>query len=143
MTRFFWDTNIFIYLFDAHGQWNEAARNLRNSMKARGIELVTSVMTLGELQVGAKKSGDEEMAARYKAALARSATIVPFEESAAGHYAELRAKTSVRGPDALQLACAAAHGVEVFVTNDERLHKVRLATVHFVVPITVALQLAG
>ena len=143
MTRFFWDTNLFIYLLDAEGEWNEAARLLRSGMKQHSIQLVTSTMTLGELQVGAKRAGDAAMAARYKAALLRTATIVPFDESAADHYAEVRASTSVRGPDAIQLACAAAHGVELFVTNDNRLHKARVAGVHFIVPIATAVQLAG
>ena len=142
MTRFFWDTNIFIYLLDAKGEWNEAARLLRTSMKQHGIHLVTSTMTLGELQVGAKKAGDEAMAARYKAAVLRSATVVPFDENAASHYAQVRASTNVRGPDAIQLACAAAHGIELFVTNDNRLHKARVANVHFIVPIATAVQLA-
>ncbi len=142
MTRFFWDTNIFIYLLDAKGEWNEAARLLRNSMKQHGIQLVTSTMTLGELQVGARKAGDAAMALRYRAALLRTATIVPFDEDAAAHYAEVRATTSVRGPDAIQLACAAAHGIELFVTNDNRLHKARVAGIHFIVPIATAVQLA-
>ena len=81
------------------------------------------------------------MAARYKAAVLRSATVVPFDENAASHYAQVRASTNVRGPDAIQLACAAAHGIELFVTNDNRLHKARVANVHFIVPIAPAVQL--
>ena len=142
MTRFFWDTNIFIYLLDAEGDWNEAARSLRNSMKRHGIQLVTSTMTLGELQVGARRVGDVAMAVRYKAAVLRSATVVPFDEEAAERYAEVRSTTGVRGPDAIQLACAAAHGVEVFVTNDKRLQKAHVNGVHFIVPIATADQLA-
>lgn len=142
MTRFFWDTNIFIYLLDAKGEWNEAARLLRNSMKQHGIHLVTSTMTLGELQVGARKAGDPTVAAQYRAAVLRTATVVPFDESAAQHYAEVRATTSVRGPDAIQLACAAAHNVELFVTNDNRLQKARVPGIHFIVSIATAVQLA-
>ena len=142
MTRFFWDTNVFIYLLDAKGEWNEAARSLRTSMKQHGIQLVTSTMTLGEMQVGAKKAGDEAMASQYKTAILRTATVVPFDENAASHYAQIRATTTVRGPDAIQLACAAAHGVELFVTNDTRLQKARVVGVHFIVPIATAFQLA-
>ena len=142
MTRFFWDTNVFIYLLDATGEWNKTARFLQSSMKERGIQLVTSTMTLGELQVGPRRVGDEAVAARYKAAVLHTATVVPFDEAAADRYAQVRATTGVRGPDAIQLACAAAHGVELFITNDVRLHNARVAGVHFIVSMTTALQLA-
>ena len=142
MTRFFWDTNLFIYLLDTSGEWNAAARSLRQGMKQQGIQTITSTMTLGELQVGARKAGDAVKAVQYRAALMHTATIVPFDDRAVDHYAEIRATTSVRGPDAIQLACAAAHGVEVFVTNDARLHRARVPGIHFIVPIATAIQLA-
>jgi uncharacterized protein len=142
MTRFFWDTNVFIYLLDAQGTWNEAARSLRSTMKQHGIQLVTSTMTLGELQVGPRKAGDSGTADRYRHAVGKAATVVPFDQSAADHYAAIRSTTSVRGPDAIQLACAASHGVELFVTNDTRLHKVRYPGIHFIVSMATAIQLA-
>jgi predicted nucleic acid-binding protein len=52
-----------------------------------------------------------------------TAHLVPFDESAALHFADIRADRTIRPPDAIQLACAAAAGVDIFVTNDARLSR--------------------
>ena len=143
MTNLFWDTNLFIYLFDATGPWHDMAHSLRTGMLKRGYGIVTSTMTLGELQVGPRKHGSTELAIRYKKALFEVASVLSFDEASAERYAELRATSSLKGPDAIQLACAAARGVELFVTNDERLHKIRVPGIHFIVPIQTALHLVG
>jgi hypothetical protein len=47
MSRIFWDTNLFIYLFEAHPQFSQPTIELRRKMLKRGDQLVTSAMTLG------------------------------------------------------------------------------------------------
>ena len=110
-------------------------------MLGSGIDLVTSTMTLGELMAGPRRNRQDALALQYRAALAQSARVVPFGEKAADLYATLRAQTNVRQPDAIQLACAAAHGVELFITNDSNLWKVRIVGIHFIVSVETALKL--
>jgi len=98
-------------------------------------------MTLGEIMAGPRREGQESLAQQYKAALTQTAAIVPFDERAADLYATIRAQTRVRQPDGIQLACAGAHGVELFVTNDDKLWKLRVPDVHFIVSIETALSL--
>ena len=50
MTRVFWDTNLFVYLFEG-GEFAPRVRQLRARMLERGDQLVTSALTLGELLV--------------------------------------------------------------------------------------------
>ena len=141
MTSFFWDTNLFIYLFDSNGALHTEARTLLSGMDRRGVQLVTSALTVGELQVGPRRQANAATAFRYKNAVTSMAKVVGFDLSAADHYAAVRQTTPVRGPDALQLACAAAFGVELFITNDARLQGLQLPGIHFIVPLSTALQL--
>jgi predicted nucleic acid-binding protein len=141
MTHFFWDTNLFIYQWDNASPFQPSVLALRRKMLAAGIGLVTSSMTLGELMAGPRRTGQETIALQYKAALSQSATIVPFDDRAADRYATVRAQTRVKQPDGIQLACAASHGVELFVTNDDQLWPLRISGVHFIVSIGSALSL--
>lgn len=40
---------------------------------------------------------------------------------------------SLRAPDAIQLACAAGAGVDLFITNDARLHARQITGIQFIV----------
>jgi predicted nucleic acid-binding protein len=140
-THFFWDTNLFIYQWDNNSRFQPSVQALRRKMVAAEIGLVTSSMTLGEVMTGPRRDGKEVIAQQYKSALANAATIVPFDERAADLYASVRAQTRVKQPDGIQLACAAAHGVELFITNDDKLWKLRVPGVHFIVSIETALSL--
>ena len=141
MTYAFWDTNLFIYLLDSHSQFRSPVSTLRRKMLATGVDLVTSTMTLGEVMTGPRKNNQESLAQKYQAAISQTATIVSLDEKAADLYSRIRATHRVKQPDAIQLACAAAHGVELFVTNDGELSKLRIPGIHFIVSIQTALQL--
>jgi predicted nucleic acid-binding protein len=143
VTHFFWDTNLFIYHWDANSPFRSSVHALRQKMLAAGIGLVTSAMTLGELMTGPRRDGQEAIALQYHAALTQAASIVPFDNKAADLYATIRAQTRVKQPDGIQLACAGAHGVELFVTNDDKLWKLRVPAVHFIVSIETALSLVS
>ncbi len=132
MSRVFWDTNLFIYLFEGRGPSAERVVELRGRMVERHDELLTSALTLGEILVKPLQAGDEARALRYRRALADTATILTFSEEAAPHYARIRLDRTVRPPDAIQLACAAAAGVDLFITNDERLSRRTVPGIQFV-----------
>lgn len=119
MTRIFWDTNLFLYLFEG-GERADEVRRLRERMLERGDRLFTSSLSLAEVLVRPMAAGDE-LASRYETAMTRAATILPFDASAARHYATLRADRSLSPPDLTQLSCAAAAGIDMFITNDDRL----------------------
>jgi predicted nucleic acid-binding protein len=132
MSRIFWDTNLFVYLFEGRGPSAERVAELRRRMVERHDELLTSTLTLGEILVKPFEAGDEPRAQRYRRAVSDSATILAFSEAAAPHYARIRLDRTVRPPDAIQLACAAAAGIDLFITNDERLSRKTVPGVEFV-----------
>jgi len=104
-------------------------------MLARSDELVTSALTLGEILVKPTEQGDEKLRREYEAAITATCLVLPFDAKAAKTYAALRCDRSLRPPDAIQLACAAAAGVDLFITNDARLQTKQVEGIQFIVPL--------
>lgn len=132
MSRIFWDTNLFIYLMENHGELSEQVVRLRKRMIERNDDLYTSALTLGEILVKPLETGDEVLSRRYEAALRQGAVILSFEVEAARLYAAIRSDRTIRPPDAIQLACAAQARVDLFITNDERLSTKSIPHIQFV-----------
>ena len=121
MSRIFWDTNLFVYLFEGRGSLADRVVKIRERMIERGDELFTSTLTLGEILVKPVEANDTQLIARYEQAIVRTATLLPFAQDTARRYAEIRRDRGIRAPDAIQLACAAGAAIDVFITNDDRL----------------------
>ena len=132
MSRIFWDTNLFVYLIEDRGERAERVAALRRWMIEREDELLTSTLTLGEILVKPMETGDEKLMRRYEHAIGAGATVLPFDDGAARRFAEIRRDRSIRPPDAIQLACAAAVGVDLFITNDDRLTRTNVRGIHFI-----------
>ena len=133
MSRIFWDTNLFIYLFEGSGAMSQRVVQLRERMRSRGDQLLTSALTLGEVLVKPVRSGQPDLVRAYEEAITQTALVVPFDAKAARIFARLRSTRTVSAPDAIQLACASVAGTDVFITNDERLQRNQVEGVQFVV----------
>jgi predicted nucleic acid-binding protein len=116
MTRIFWDTSLFLYLFEGR----DDVKRLRERMIARDDRLFTSSLTMAEVLVRPMEAGGDA-ATRYEAAITRAATIVPFDLAAARRHAALHVDKSIVTHDLIQLACASAAGIDLLITNDDRL----------------------
>jgi uncharacterized protein len=135
MSRIFWDTNLFIYLFEGEGSLAQRVKQIRQAMIERGDQLLTSTLTLGEILVKPLERQETELAQKYEEAVTATALMISFDTKAARRYAALRSDRSLRAPDAIQLACAGAAGVDLFITNDARLHSKRVEGIQFIVPL--------
>jgi len=135
MSRIFWDSNLFIYFLEGNDERSAATKKLRKSMLDRGDQLLTSALTVGEILVKPTRVGNQALARLYEDVLGRTALILPFDMNAARCYAAIRTSTSIRGPDAIQLACASAARVDLFVTNDRRLQGKLVEGIQFIVPL--------
>lgn len=131
MSRIFWDTNLFIYLFEDHGHHSHQATSLLKKMAERGDELITSALTIGEVLARPMQEGDMDRCERYEQAIRSNAIISAFDVAAARKFAMIRSQ-KIRPPDAIQLACAATAAVDLFLTNDKRLHDIRVDGIHFI-----------
>ncbi len=132
MSRVFWDTNLFVYLIEGKGARAESVVALRRRMIERNDELLASALTLGELLVKPVEMGDDALRDRYLRAMEASVTVLPFDARAAPRFAAIRRDRSIRAPDAIQLACAAAAGTDLFITNDDRLSRKNVPGIAFI-----------
>ena len=135
MSRVFWDTNLFIYLLEDSGPQSDRVAALRERMLERADELCTSTLTLGEVLVKPAEQGNQALRQRYEDVLSQTARLIAFDREAARRYAEIRRNRSIRPPDAIQLACAALAGVDLFITNDDRLSRLTIPGIQFLVPL--------
>lgn len=137
MSRIFWDTNLFIYLFEDHGRHSTQVTALLRKMDERGDELITSALTIGEVLARPMQERDMDRCDRYENAIRSNAIISTFDVAAARNFAKIRSQQprKIRPPDAIQLACAATAGIDLFLTNDESLHDIRVDGIHFITSI--------
>lgn len=133
MSRIFWDSNLFIYLLEDYAELSQAVAELRATMLARGDQLFTSTLTLGEILVKPLAMGDLKLCRSFENVLAGAALLLPFDVNAARRYASIRRDRALKAPDAMQLACAGEAGVDLFITNDRRLQGRRVDGIQFIV----------
>lgn len=112
------DTCLLIYLTESHPQWsNKVASAIAGATAAT---FCLSPLTKCECLVGPMKSGDTALQMRYEA-LFQEFSILEIREPVFFAAAALRARFSLKTPDALHLACAQYYGCDELWTNDERL----------------------
>ena len=133
MARVFWDTNLFIYLFEKNVEWSPRVIELRRRMVARGDELLTSYLTVGEVITKPKQLNNAMLERSYLNFFSGgSVELVAFSLDAAQRYGDIRSRERIRPADAIQLACASAARTDLFVTNDNRLSGLVISGVTFV-----------
>lgn len=135
MSRVFFDTNIFIYMFEGLEPNRSRMLEIRRRMLERKDKIVTSAMTLGELLVKPTKLGQVSLIEQYDKAIRSTAQVISFDTQVAWRFATLRATHNIRNADAIQLACAAHFGVDLFITNDLQLHKLNVPGIGFIAPL--------
>ena len=133
MARVFWDTNLFIYLFEHNAEWSARVIELRRRMLSRGDELLTSYLTVAEALTKPKELGNPILEKSYLNFFTAGAVkLIGFEVEAAKRYAEIRSRERIRPADAIQLACAAAASADLFITNDSRLSGLVVSGITFI-----------
>ena len=130
MANIFWDTNLFIYLLEGSTSFGGVVKDLRRGMLQRNDRLFTSVITIGEILVKPLSTGDNMLANRYRAFF--TGTVSTFDLDAAEAYALIRQDRGIHPADAIQLACAAAAEIDLFITNDSRLSKKNIPGIKFI-----------
>jgi predicted nucleic acid-binding protein len=132
MSKVFFDTNLFIYMFEGVEPFRSRALEIRKRMIDRQDHLVTSAMTLGEVLVKPTRLGQASLVEQYDRAIRSTSQVVSFDAQVAWRYAALRATHTLRSADAIQLACAAHFGVDLFITNDEHLLGLNVPGIGFI-----------
>ena len=133
MSRIYWDTMLFIYLLEEHPTYVDGLKRLLSRMQLRGDLLCSSAFGLGEVLVGARQRNDERLAEAIRTEMRPPhVDLIPFDAVAAEHYADIRARHRTTPPDSIHLACAAAAGVDLFLTNDVALTRLDVRGIRFI-----------
>lgn len=115
------DANFFILLVEGPPS---RLRDFLMSCLGRDVVLVTSELTLLETLAGARKSGDDRLAALYEAILTPGDDMIvvrPIDRSVLRRAAIGRSEPGNKTPDAIHVATAMDAGCDVFVSSDRKL----------------------
>jgi len=124
---------LFIYLLEKNPQYFKKVQRLLERSYEREDQLFTSYLGLGEVMVGAAKSGVPGREQEIRDLIDEMGfSYLPFLERSVAPFAHLRAVHRVKPADAMNLACAAAAGIDLFLTGDKNLLKVDVAGVQFI-----------
>jgi uncharacterized protein len=138
VSRVYWDSMLFIYWIEVHPVYAPRVDFIFQSMLDRGDRLCASFLTLGEVLVGPIRKNQVQTTAKMEQFFDSDLVeVLPFDRKAAADFARLRASSTVRPADAIHLACAGSSGVDLFLTNDTRLHKVRVPGIQFIAGLDV------
>lgn len=133
MSRIFLDSNIFIYLIEDRGALGKQTEELLERLSLRCDEVLTSVLTLGEVLAKPIREGRNDLVELYEQALSSPGMeVLAFDKNAARIYARIRLDRTIKAPDAIQLAVAATSRCDLFVTNDQRLSKKVIPGIQFI-----------
>jgi|SRR5579871_2958876 len=140
MSRIYWDTMLFAYWLEGNVEHGRRVQQIYSKMEERGDVLCTSVFTLGELLVGPYKRGANDVALQIRSFFESPAVeVLPFTLESAERYAHLRSGQRIAPADAIHLAAAGQAGVDLFLTNDHRLHGFVTPGIHFIAGMDVNL----
>jgi predicted nucleic acid-binding protein len=125
--RIYWDAMLLVYLLEGHPEYSARVENLLEQSYEREDQLLTSYVGLGEVMAGAGKSPIPTTASVMRRTIDDMGFLyLPFDAGAVDTFSRLRSVHRVKTADAIHLACAAAAGVDLFLTGDKGLLKLKL-----------------
>jgi predicted nucleic acid-binding protein len=115
------DTAVWIYHFEEHSKFGEAAGHVIEQLEAGKFRGIASELTLLEIIVKPLQMGRQDAADDYEILLSYfpNLDLIPISRAILLDAAGLRAHHRLRTPDAIQLATAFSSGASLAITNDE------------------------
>lgn len=114
------DTPVWIYHLEDVRPYSDLTLHLFSEAAAGAGELVLSVVSLAEILAGPWRVGDAHRAKGIENALKAIPGVIAADITwpVAGRGAQIRAQTQLPLPDALIIASALEHQVQLLITND-------------------------
>ena len=111
---------------ESHPHYGKIVKGIFNDIENGIVEAITTNITLLEVLVHPYRIGNEKLAGQYRDILLNSEGLTTFEvnHEISNQAAKIRAKYSIRTPDAIQISTAIIHNADVFLTNDDALKKI-------------------
>jgi predicted nucleic acid-binding protein len=120
------DTAPLIYFVEQHAAYLDIMRAVIQRIDSGQIIGYSSVVTLTEVLTQPLRQGNQILEAEYRTLLlnSRNFLLSAITAEIAELAADLRARHSLRTPDALQIAATLFSGCQAFLTNDQELSRV-------------------
>ncbi len=121
------DTMTFIYSMEAGKLYTPLLKSIFYYIEGGFAKGITSIITLLEILVKPIKDQNIKAIKDYKFLLNNfpNLKMVNIDPEIAEKGAELRARYGIRIPDALQIASAIENHATIFISNDNKLKKVK------------------
>src|SRR5271154_4935800 len=133
MSRIYWDTMLFIYMLEDDPQFGPKVHRILRRMNDREDVLCTSVFAFAEVLTGSIKGRDPELAEDIRRYFrSNEVELLPFTADMAERFAEIRGRNNLSEVDTIHLATAAYSRVDLFLTNDKRLHRLTVPGISFI-----------
>ena len=112
----------FIYYTEENPDYINAIAPFFEAIEHGEITIITSIVTLLEVLVHPTKSGNADLAKKYRELLFKTKGIktIDVTQEVAEEAARLRASYNIRTPDAIHVATAIKAGADFILTNDIR-----------------------
>ena len=129
----FVSTPLHFYFIEKDPKYLSILRPIFAEIDAGKIDALTSTITLLEVLVLPFKTKNESLAEKYREILLYAEGLTTFEifHEVSELSSKLRAKYSIRTPDAIQIAVGIIYGADTFLTNDfelKKVHDIRVVT---------------
>lgn len=123
--RIYIDTAPFIYFVERHMDYFAKMFRIVDLIEALPLQAFTSVMTLTEIMVQPLKVGNTDLAQEYHDILVSSDqfSLLSVTEEIAITAGAIRARYSLRTPDAIHVATAIATDCDTIVTKDAAMKR--------------------
>ncbi len=120
------DTAPIIYFIEKNPKYLGVLKPVFLGIDTGRIEAITSTITLLEVLVHPFRTENDILAEKYRDILLYSEGLTTFEifHEVSEISSKLRAKYSIRTPDAIQIAVGLLYRASKFLTNDSALKKV-------------------
>ncbi|MBI1878386.1 MAG: type II toxin-antitoxin system VapC family toxin [Chloroflexi bacterium] len=112
------DTNCLLYYFSGHQPWADNLQPVFEAREQGKIRLVTSTITLAEVLA---RAADNTQASQLLDTIRRYFEIIPVSDQTGIYAGGIRQGSSIKTPDAVEMATALDTGATLFITNDEQL----------------------
>lgn len=125
------DTSPLIYFIEESPKYLGVTDPFFEALGHGEFQAVTSTVTLLEVLVHPLRNDNPELAKQYREILLNSAnlTVLAVSRDIAEEAAQIRAKSNIRTPDAIQIATALYGGASFFLTNDLSLKTLPYLTI--------------
>jgi predicted nucleic acid-binding protein len=124
---------LLIYLLEGHPTYRTRVEEILTKAYERNDELFTSYLVMGEIMSSAAIYANPATSLAIRSKLdGVGFSYLEFGEGAVTTFSRLRAVSKVKAADSINLACAAAGKMDLFLTGDRQLLKLSVPGIHFI-----------